>query len=216
MKVGGPVKGCGDMRGEREGQNEVGVQSIHVTLLAWFMLRRSRSMHGDFPKGGSYTSNGHVLGGMEMISMRNCVGRSWVVGVGLVVIPVAVLAGASDGRVTGGKVIREAQEALTATKDYTIQQKDAFQRKIQAELDEVQVRIAQLRGQVEHASGEARADIQKAIGDLEKKKDVAKKKAEAIHSATASSWEQVKAKTAAAMDDLRDSLERALSHLPSR
>ena len=205
------------MRGELEGSNEVGVQSIHVTLLAWFVLRPSRSMHGDFPKGGSYTSNGRVLGGMEMISMRNRVGRLWeVVGVGLVVIPVAVLAGASDGRVTGDTVIREAQEAVTATKDYTIQQKDAFQRKVQAELDEVQVRIAQLRGQVKHASGEARADIQKAIGKLEKKKDLAKKKAEAIHSATASSWEQVKLKTAAAMDDLRDSLKRALSHLPSR
>jgi Mg-chelatase subunit ChlI len=116
--------------------------------------------------------------------------------------------------VTGDTVIRETQEAVTATKDYTIQQKDAFQRKVQTELDEVQTRIAQLRGQVEHASVEARADIQKAIGELEKKKDLASKKAQDIHSATASSWEQVKAKTAAAMDDLRESLNRTLSHLP--
>jgi hypothetical protein len=49
------------------------------------------------------------------------------------------------------------------------------------------VRITQLRGQVNHASAEARADIQKAIEELEKKKDQANKKAEAIHSATASS-----------------------------
>ena len=149
--------------------------------------------------------------------MKNHVAGLWgIMGIGLVAIPVAVAVGASDGRVTGGTVIREAQEAVTATKDYTIQQKDAFQRKIQAELDEVQVRIAQLRGQVEHASGEARADIQKSIGELEKKKDLVNKKAEAIHSATVSSWEQVKSKTAAAMDDLRDSLNQALSHLPSR
>jgi hypothetical protein len=54
------------------------------------------------------------------------------------------------------------------------------------------------------------------VEELKKKKDLASKKVEAIHSATASSWEQVKAKTLDAMDDLRDSLNRALSHFPSR
>jgi hypothetical protein len=82
--------------------------------------------------------------------------------------------------VTGDKVIQETQEAVTATKDYTIQQKDAFQRKVQKELDEMQVRITQLRGQVKHASAEARADVQKALSDLEKKKDLAEKKAQEI------------------------------------
>ena len=149
--------------------------------------------------------------------MKNYVGGLWgIVGIGLLTIPVVVAAGASDKPVTGDTVIREAQEAVTATKDYTIQQKDAFQRKVQTELDEMQVRITQLRGQVKHASGEARRDIKKAIGELEKKKDLAHKKAQDIHSATASSWEQVKSKTAAAMDDLRDSLTRARSHFPSR
>ena len=149
--------------------------------------------------------------------MKNYVGGLWgIVGIGLLTILVVVAAGASDKPVTGNTVVREAQEAVTATKDYTIQQKDAFQRKVQTELDEMQVRIRQLRGQVKHASAEARADLQKAIGELEKKKNLANKKVHAIHSATASSWEQVKSKTEAAMDDLRDSLTRARSYLPSR
>lgn len=149
--------------------------------------------------------------------MRNVVrGLCGIAGIGLLAMPGIVTAGTSNGPVTGSTVIREAQEAVTATKDYTIQQKDAFQRKIQAELDEMQVHIAQLRGQVEHASAEARADIQKSIVELEKKKELANKKAQDIHSATAASWEQVKSRTAAAMDDLRDSLKRTLSHLPSR
>jgi ribosome-interacting GTPase 1 len=149
--------------------------------------------------------------------MKNYVGwLGGIVGIGLLMIPVVVAAGASDKPVTDDTVIREAQEAVTATKDYTIQQKDAFQRKAQTELDEMKVRIRQLRGQVKHASAEAQADLQKAIKELEKKKNLASKKVEAIHSATASSWEQVKSKTEAAMDDLRDSLNRALSYLPSR
>jgi ribosome-interacting GTPase 1 len=154
---------------------------------------------------------------MEAIAMKNYVGRLWgIVGIGLLTIPVVLPAGASDKPVTGDTVVREAQEAVTATKDYTIQQKDAFQRKVQTELDEMQVRIRQLRGEVKHVSGEARVEIQKAIRELEKKKDLASKKVEAIQSATASSWEQVKSKTEAAMDDLRDSLTRARSYLPSR
>jgi len=149
--------------------------------------------------------------------MKNYARVLWgIVGIGLLTIPVVVAAGASDKPVTGDTVIRETQEAVTATKDYTIQQKDAFQRKVQTELDEMKVRIRELRGQVKHASAEARADLQKAIGELEKKKDLANKKVKAIHSATASSWEQVKSKTEAAMDDLRDSLTRARSYLPSR
>jgi len=149
--------------------------------------------------------------------MKNYVGWLWgIVGIGLLTIPVVVAAGASDKPVTGDTVIRETQEAVTATKDYTIQQKDAFRRKVQTELDDMQVLITQLRGQVTHTSAEARADIQKAIKELEKKKDLANKKAEDIHSATASSWEQAKSKTEAMMDDLRDSLTRARSYLPSR
>lgn len=142
------------------------------------------------------------------------VGLWGIVGIGLLALPIGVTAGASDKPVTGNTVIRETQEAVTATKDYTIQQKDAFQRKVQTELDEIQVHISKLHGQVNHASAEAKTDIRKAIADLEKKKALAQKKADEIHSATASSWEQVKAKTAAAMDDLRHSLNRTLSHLP--
>ena len=45
----------------------------------------SRSMHGDFPKGGSYTSNGrYCVGRREAISMKNYVGWLWgIVGIGL-------------------------------------------------------------------------------------------------------------------------------------
>ena len=139
-----------------------------------------------------------------------------IVGIGLLTMSVVVAAGAAEKPVTGEAVIREAKEAVTATKDYTVQQKDAFQRKVQTELDEMQVRITQLRGQVEHASASARAEVQKSIVELEKKKELASKKAQEIHSATASSWEQVQSKAVAAMDDLRESLNQTLSHFSSR
>jgi TolA-binding protein len=172
-------------------------------------------MHGDFSHGESYTScRIDEPCWIKGITMKTYVGTlCGVAGIGLLALSV-VSACASDKPVTGDTVIRETQEAVTATKDYTIQQKEVFQRKVQAELDEMQLRITHLRGQVTHASVEAQADLQKAIKELEKKKELAQKKVEDIHSATASSWEQVKSKTAAAMDDLRDSFTRARSHLP--
>jgi len=149
--------------------------------------------------------------------MRDVVRGLWgIVGIGLLIMPVAVAAGASDTPVTGGTMIRDAKDAVAATKDYTIQQKDVFQHKIRAELDEMQVRIAQLHGQVEHASASARADIQKSIVELEKQKELAGTQAQEIHFATAASWERVQSKTAAAMDDLRKSFNQTLSHLSSR
>jgi esterase/lipase len=154
---------------------------------------------------------------MEAMAMKTVSGMLYgIVGIGLFAMPVVVSAGAAEKPVTGETVIREAKEAATATKDYTVQQKDAFQRKVQTELDEMQVRITQLRGQVEHASASARAEIQKSIEELEKKKELASKKAQEIHSATASSWEQVQSKAVAAMDDLRESLNQTLSHFSSR
>jgi hypothetical protein len=151
---------------------------------------------------------------IEGIVMKTYVGAlCGAVGIWFLTLSI-VTAGTVNKPVSSDAVIRETQEAVTATKDYTIQQKDAFQRNVQTELDEIQTHIVRLRGQVTHASEEAKADIQKAIGELEKKKDLASKKAQDIQSATASSWEQVKAKATAAMDDLRHSLNRTLSHLP--
>jgi hypothetical protein len=89
-------------------------------------------------------------------------------------------------------------------------------RQFPSELDEVQTRIMQLHGQVKQTSADASADIRKAVSELETKMDLAGNKVLAIHSATASSWTQVKSQTVVTMHDHRDSLTRTLSHFPSR
>ena len=171
-------------------------------------IRRAREVGDRLQLSPGFSEMGEKL-------MKSRVGGWWgILGIGLITIPVCATVGASEKPVTGDRIIRETQEAMKATKDYTIQQKDAFQRKIQSELDDMQVHITQLRAQLKHESGKTRADMQKAIEELEKKTDLANKKLQDIHSATTSSWEQAKAKTAAAVDDLRDSLNRTLSQLP--
>ncbi len=55
-----------------------------------------------------------------------------------------VTAAEGDSSVTTERVQREAQDAVETTKEFTVQRKEAFQRKIQEELDEMQARIASL------------------------------------------------------------------------
>ena len=158
-----------------------------------------------------------VLRRMEAMSKNNCVSRlRGIVGIGMLTISMVVAAQASDKPVTGDTVIRKTQEAMKATKDFTIQQKDAFERQIQTELGEMKVSLSHLREQLQHASGKTRVDLQKTIADLETKIDLANKKLQSMRSATTSSWEQAKLKTEAVMNDLRSSLHRAQSYLPSR
>ena len=60
--------------------------------------------------------------------MINYIGRLWgILGILLLAMPVGVGAGITDKPVNGDLIVREAQEAVTATKDCIIQQKEAFQ-----------------------------------------------------------------------------------------
>lgn len=109
---------------------------------------------------------------------------------------------------------RKATEAVDAAKELTMRQKEAFQKNVQEELDELQAQIARLRTRTDQASAETRAKAQHAIDDLEKKKEEARRQLEELKSAGASAWADLRSRMNAAMEDLRRSYRRALSHLP--
>ncbi|HXF92423.1 MAG TPA: hypothetical protein VNK46_06675 [Nitrospiraceae bacterium] len=119
-----------------------------------------------------------------------------------------------NSSMTTERVQREAQDAVETTKESTVQRKEAFQRKIQEELDEMQAQIASLRAKTDQASAEARAKVQQMIADLEKKKEAARKRLEELKSAGASAWADLQRGMTAALEDLRRSYRKALSHLP--
>ncbi len=56
--------------------------------------------------------------------------------------------------------------------------------------------------------------VQRMIADLEKKKEVARKRLEELKSAGASAWAGWQRGMSAAVEDLRRSSRKALSHLP--
>lgn len=135
---------------------------------------------------------------------------AWIVIAGL-----ASVMGAAPVSFAGTDTIaKEAKETLEATKQYTIEQKEAFQRKAHEELAVVQKQIGALREKGHEVSTATRAELQKSINELEKKKDAAKRELEQLKTVTDSKWAAMKANVSSALDDLKSSYQKAVSHLP--
>ncbi len=115
---------------------------------------------------------------------------------------------------TTDRVIRDTTEAVQATKQYTLQQKETFRKAMQAELAEMQVEIAELRKKTTAASAEARIEMQKALQELEHKKDEAGRQLAEVNASTSSAWSKLKDNMNAAVEDLKRSYKETISKLP--
>lgn len=111
-------------------------------------------------------------------------------------------------------IAKEARETVEAAKEYTAQQKDAFQRKAQEELSAIQRQIETLRGKARNVSASTRAELQKSIDELDKKKETVKDKLDALRDATDAKWHIIKTTVDTAFDEIKDSYQKALSRLP--
>lgn len=111
-------------------------------------------------------------------------------------------------------VTKEAKETLEATKQYTIEQKEAFQRKAQEELAVIQKQIGILQGKGHEVSAATRAELQRSIDELEKKRNAAKHELDQLREVTDSKWAAMKADVNSALEDLKRSYQKALSRLP--
>ncbi|CAE6772840.1 MAG: hypothetical protein H8K06_12335 [Nitrospira sp.] len=115
---------------------------------------------------------------------------------------------------TTDKVLRDTKEAVESTKQYTLQQKEAFQKTFQAELTEMQGKIAELQKKTNAASVEARSEMQKALQDLERKKNEARKQLDDVSQSTSSGWSKLKENLSRTLDDLKQSYKETVSKLP--
>ena len=128
--------------------------------------------------------------------------------------PRAVAAGDQASPSTTEKMIRDTKEAVESTKQYSMQQKESFQKTVQAELAEMQVKIAELQKKTSAASVEARKDLKKALQDLEHRKDEARKQLDEVSRSTSSAWSTMKDNVNAAVADLKKSYKETVSKLP--
>lgn len=121
---------------------------------------------------------------------------------------------ATDSLAGADTIAREARETVEAAKEYTAQQKDAFQRKAQEELSAIENQIETLRGRARNGSVSTRAELQKSIDELDKKKEAVRDKLDALRNATDAKWHTIRATVDTAFDEIKGSYQKALSRLP--
>ncbi|MCS6294377.1 MAG: hypothetical protein H8J66_15000 [Nitrospira sp.] len=141
----------------------------------------------------------------------------WIIGLsglflsGFWLITIGVEAG--EKPVTPDTITKEARETIEATAQYTAQQKEAFQRKAQEELDAIQKQMAMLQGKADKASASARTELQKSIHELEVKKEAVKKQLDGLKSATDAKWDELRAGVHSAIEEMNQSFQRLRSKL---
>jgi len=108
------------------------------------------------------------------------------------------------------KVKEETKEALEAAKTYTLQQKQEYQKKMEAKLDEFDITIAQLKARAETATDEAKVKLDEQVQELQRKQEDARKKLDELKSAGADAWENLKSEMDAAIEDLANFIDELL------
>ncbi|MDO9533087.1 MAG: hypothetical protein Q7O12_13305 [Deltaproteobacteria bacterium] len=115
-------------------------------------------------------------------------------------------------QVTGEQVKQKTGAALESVKIYTLQQKEEYQKKISAELDELQKKIDELKSKAQAAASEARGKLNEEIADLQKKAGDLKKKLGGLGTATGKAWEDLKSEVDKGIDELKKGYEKVRSN----
>jgi hypothetical protein len=117
----------------------------------------------------------------------------------------------SDAPVSAEDLRREVRDALEAAKAYTFQQKDEYQRRLEALTRELDERIDDLRDRAEAVGAEARKEYAQEIEELRQRREAVRQRLARVKSASAEAWEDIKSGVSAALEDLQKAYERARS-----
>jgi len=118
---------------------------------------------------------------------------------------------AEPGKVSPEDVKKQAGEALSAAKEYTMQEKQEYQKLIESQLADLSKKIEDLKAKAVNAKKDAMAALESQIADLKKKQEAAQQKLSELGSVTSKAWGEVKSGLDKAMDELKKAYEGARS-----
>ncbi len=90
--------------------------------------------------------------------------------------------------------------------------KEAYEKKLQGQLNEWRAEIDKLKARADSAEGDAQLEYYKQLEDLRTKQEVASEKLEELKAASNDSWEDLKT----GLDSAWDSLSRSVKSATSR
>jgi hypothetical protein len=106
-------------------------------------------------------------------------------------------------RSSADEVKQHAQETLDAAKKYTLEQKEAYQKKMEAEIADLSRRIGDLKDKAQTLQGEALVAVEAKLGELKEKQKVAEEKVRELRSTSVQAWEQVRSGAEKAFQDFK-------------
>jgi hypothetical protein len=115
----------------------------------------------------------------------------------------------TPGKVTSADVRRDADQAVKTAEQYSQQTKDEFQKKLGAQLDELDAKIVELRAKGSGLKDKAKANWDQKMAELETKRKTANAKLAEVRAASAEAWKDVQKGAQAAYDDLDNAFRDA-------
>jgi gas vesicle protein len=106
-----------------------------------------------------------------------------------------------------------SKNLINSIQDYSMEQKEALQKRVQDQINNLSDKINDLQAKSENATHEAKAALQEATADLNQKLETVRGQIPQLENATADTWENVKGGLSAAMRDVEDAYNEAASRL---
>ncbi len=117
-------------------------------------------------------------------------------------------------KVTSEDVKKQAEQTWSTAKEYTLQEKQEYQKRIESQLADLSQRIDELKEKAKTAKQDAVVKLQAQMEALKKQKEVAEQKLSELRSSTSNAWGEVKDGVDKAMDNLKKAYENARSYFP--
>jgi TolA-binding protein len=108
----------------------------------------------------------------------------------------------TPGKVTPEDVRRDAGKAVNTAAEYSEQAKEEFQKKLEAQLNELDAKIAKLREKGLDLKDEAKVKWDQKMADLEKKRSAARAELDKVGHSSAEAWKDVQKGASSAWDEL--------------
>ena len=109
----------------------------------------------------------------------------------------------------GCNTVAGVKEDSRQAADYTYEKKEEYQRSLTAQMQEIDVKIDELKAKAGRASDTVKAEFARDMEALDRQKAVLAEKMEAVKSSSASKWSEVKAGANSAMDSVKQTYEKA-------
>ena len=115
----------------------------------------------------------------------------------------------TPGKVTSEDVRRDAGQAADTAAEFSEQTKGEFQKRLEARLEELDVKIADLREKGRDLKDEAKADWDRRLANLETKRDAARAKLAEVGQSSAEAWKDAQQGAQSAWNDLEQAFQDA-------